>query len=80
MITADYNCALLEEVSRIAQMHANNSIHDLHGMLNSIRVQIQFLKASLNDRPWDRELQRRLRKATSQEQIILGKLTEYTTN
>jgi hypothetical protein len=59
-------------------MSAKNSISDLHGMLNSIRVQIQLLKASSDDR--DRELQRRLRKATSQEQMLLAKLAKYTTN
>jgi hypothetical protein len=61
-------------------MCAKSSFPDLYGMLNSIRVQIEFLKASVNDRPSDRELQRRLRKAMNQEQIILAKLTEYSTN
>jgi hypothetical protein len=57
-----------------------NSVSDLQGMLSSIRVQIQFLKASLDDRPWDREVHRRLRKAIGQERMILAKLTELTTN
>jgi hypothetical protein len=61
-------------------MCAKSSFLDLYGMLNSIRVQIQFLKASLNDRPWDRELQRRLRQAQSHEQMLLAKLAEYTMN
>jgi hypothetical protein len=51
----------------------------LQGM-NSIRIQIQFLEASATHRPRDTELQKRLRKAKSQERLILAELSERTMN
>jgi hypothetical protein len=57
-----------------------DSIRDLNGMLNSIRIQIQSFEAFLRVSPWDRELRRRIEQARIYELVILAKLSEHTMN
>jgi hypothetical protein len=61
-------------------MHTSNTLRDLNGMLNSIRIQIQAFEASLKVSPRDRELRRRIEHARIYELVILAKLSEQPVN
>ena len=53
-----------------------NNISSLNALLKSVRLQIELLDASTKATPKDKELCRRLRKAKSEEAVILTKLSE----
>lgn len=56
-------------------MAPDRSIAELKAMLRAIRIQIELLEGQAKEGP-DRELRKRIKKAKSEEAVLLSKLRE----
>ena len=56
-------------------MTSTHGVSDLKAMLNAVRVQIELLEGQANKGP-DKEWRKRLKKAKSEESVLLSKLRE----
>lgn len=55
-------------------------ISGFRALLKTTRLQIDLLQKAVERNPYDKESRKRLRKAKTQESVILAKLTEWTLN
>jgi hypothetical protein len=55
-------------------------ISNVRGLLKAVRLQIVLLQKEVERNPHDKEFRKLLRKAKSEESVILAKLAEWTLN
>jgi hypothetical protein len=61
-------------------MAANAEISQVRSLLKSVRLQIELLQKEVDRNPHDKEFRKRLRKAKTEESVLLAKLAEWTLN
>jgi len=61
-------------------MVSKTEISGFRALLKTTRFQIDLLQKAVERNPYDKESRKRLRKAKTQESVILAKLTEWTLN
>lgn len=61
-------------------MVGNAEISNVRGLAKAIRLQIDLLQKEVERNPHDKEFRKLLRRAKTEESVILAKLAEWTLN
>ena len=61
-------------------MVANAEISEVRALLKAVRLQIELLQKEVERHPGDKEFHKPLRKAKTEETVLLTKLAEWTLN
>jgi hypothetical protein len=61
-------------------MAANAEISQVRALLKAVRLQIELLQKEVERNPGDKEFRKLLRKARTEESVLLAKLAEWTLN